>query len=188
MSGIRSLTRRTAIAGYATDGSAPIYVDRDDNRVKLIPAGTGTTEVILQEAGGASSYEQLITTRVLTAADSGKTFGLALAAGFTVTLPALSTVSGFNVKFVVEIAPTGDYIITAATADLDKMAGQVYGADGATSSTNSIMTFSADLLTFIASGGASKIGDQATFQQVGTAGWAGQAFVNLGGTSAVFSG
>ncbi len=188
MSGIRSLTRRTAIAGYATDGSAPIYVDRDDNRVKLIPTGTGTTEVILQEAGGASSYEQLTAARVLTAADSGKTFALALAGGFTVTLPALSTVSGFNVKFVVEVAPTSDYVITAATADLDKVAGQVYGAAGATSSTNSIMTFSADLLTFISAGGASKIGDQANFQQVGTTGWLGQAFVNLGGTSAVFSG
>ncbi len=186
MSGIRSLTRRTAIAGYATDGSAPIYVDRDDNRVKLIPTGTGTTEVILQEAGGASSYEQLITTRVLTAADSGKTFGLALAGGFTVTLPALSTVSGFNVKFVVEIAPTTAYIIITNSADLDKMAGQVYGADGADSGASSVTTFSADKLDFVAN--VALIGDQANFQQVGTAGWAGQAFVKLGATSAVFSG
>ncbi len=185
---IRGIARRPTAVGYATPTNAPIYVDSDDNRVKLVTAGSGTTEIILQEAGGASSYEQLITTRVLTAVDSGKTFGLALANGFTVTLPALSTVFGFNVKFVVEIAPTTDYIITAATADLDKMAGQVYGADGATSSTNSIMTFSADLVTLIAAGSASKIGDQVTFQQVGTTGWAGQAFVNLGGTSAVFSG
>jgi hypothetical protein len=158
-----------------------------DNRVRLIPAGSGTTEVILQEVG-TNNYERLITTRVLTAADSGKTFALALAGGFTVTLPLLSSAPGFYCNFIVEVAPTSDYIIIANTTDLDKMAGQVYGADGASSSTNSIMTFSADSLTFIAAGGASKIGDQATFQAVGSAGWAGQAFANLGATSAVFSG
>ena len=188
MSGVRSITRRTSVAGYATEGSAPFYVKNTDNRVRVIPAGTGTTEVILQEASGASSYEKLITTRVLTAADSGKTFSLALAAGFTVTLPALSTGSGMNFKFVVEIAPTGNYTIIANAADLDLVAGEVFGADGVSSSTNSIFTFSADQVDLIAAGGASKIGDQVTFQQVGTAGWAGQAFVALGATSAVFSG
>jgi hypothetical protein len=186
MSGIRSLTRRTEIAGYATDGSAPIYVDRDDNRVKLIPAGTGTTEVILQEAGGASSYETLITTRVLTAADSGKTFGLKLVGGFTVTLPAMSTGSGMNFKFVVEVAPTTAYIIITNAADLDKMAGQVYGADGVTSGAGSVVTFSADQLNFVAS--ASAIADTADFYQVGTTGWVGRAFTALGATGATFTG
>lgn len=188
MSGIRSITRRPTVAGFATAGSAPFYVDSDDNRIKAITAGSGTTEVVLQEAGGASSYERLTAARVLVAADSGKTFALALAAGFTVTLPLLSSAPGFRATFVVEIAPTGNYIIITNAADLDTMAGQVYGADGATSGTNSIMTFSADQLDFVAAGSASKIGDQATFQAVGSAGWAGQAFVNLGGTSAVFSG
>jgi hypothetical protein len=141
-------------------------VSTTDNRARIIPAGSGTTEVLIQELG-ASSYERLVTTRVLTAADAGKTFALALAGGFTVTLPALSTISNFSVNFIVEIAPTGDYIIIANAADLDLMAGQVYGADGASSSTNSIMTFTADSLTFVAAGSASKIGDQATFRQVG---------------------
>jgi hypothetical protein len=117
MSGIRSVTRRPTVAGFATAGSAPFYVDSDDNRVKIIPAGSGTTEVILQEAGGASSYERLITTRVLTNADSGKTFGLALAGGFTVTLPALATASGFRATFIVEISPTTAYIIASAEGD-----------------------------------------------------------------------
>lgn len=184
MSGVRSLVRTPTVKGYASAGSAPIYVDSDDNRVKLVPAGTGTTEVILQEAGGASSYERLITTRVLTAADSGKTFGLALAGGFTVTLPALSTVSGFNARFVVEIAPTTDYVITCATADLDKMAGQVFGSDGADG--DSETDFTADQLNFIAA--ASVIGDQALVQQVGTAGWAVQAWTNLAATGATFTG
>jgi hypothetical protein len=143
-------------------------------------------ETILQEALGAGSYERLTAARVLTAADSGKTFGLALAGGFTVTLPALSTVSGFNVRFVVEIAPAASYIIIAATPDLDLMAGQVYGADGATSGAGSVTTFSADQLNLV--GGASVIGDQGTIQQVGVAGWAGQAFVALAATGATFTG
>jgi hypothetical protein len=181
---VRNLVRTPTVKGYATPTSAPIYVDSDDNRVKLIPAGSGSTEVILQEAGGASTYERLVITRVLTAADSGKTFALALANGFTVTLPALSTVSGFNCKFVVEIAPTTDYVISAASADLDKMAGQVYGSDGGDG--DSETDFTADQLNFVAS--ASVIGDSAEVQQVGTAGWSVKAWTNLAATGATFTG
>jgi hypothetical protein len=50
MSGIRSITRRSTIVGSAVAGSAPIYVDSDDNKVKLIPAGSGTTEVALADS------------------------------------------------------------------------------------------------------------------------------------------
>jgi hypothetical protein len=186
MSGIRSITRYKTVKGYATDGSAPIYVDSDDNRLKFIPAGTGTTEVILQEAGGASSYERLITTRVLTAADAGKTFALALAGGFTVTLPALSTVSNFSVTFIVEIAPTTAYIVITNAADLDTMAGLVHGADGADSGANSVTTFSADQYNFVAN--VSLIGDTLIMNQVGTAGWSGQAMIKVGATGGTFTG
>ena len=58
MSGVRSLTRTPTVKGSASAAVAPIYVDSDDNRVKVIPGGSGsTTEIILQEAGGAASYE-----------------------------------------------------------------------------------------------------------------------------------
>lgn len=68
-------------------------------------------------AVGAGSYESLITTETLTSDDHGKTFGLNLAGGFTVTLPAVSTVNaGFEVMFRVETAPTTAYIITENTA------------------------------------------------------------------------
>ena len=183
---VRNIVRNPTALGFASSTACPIYCDSDDNRIKFIPAGTGTTEVILQEAGGASTYERLITTRVLTAADSGKTFGLALVGGFTVTLPALSTVSGFNVNFVVEVAPTTAYIVITNAADLDTMAGQVYGADGVSSGAGSVTTFSADQMNFVAS--ASVIGDQGTMQQVGTTGWAGQGFTALGATGMTFTG
>lgn len=181
---IRAIARTPTVKGYATPTSAPIYVDSDDNRVKVVPAGSGSTEVILQEAGGAGMYERLVTTRVLTAADSGKTFALALAGGFTVTLPLLSTVSGFNCKFVVEIAPTTAYIIITDTADLDKMAGQVFGSDGGDG--DSETAFTADQLNFVAA--ASVIGDSAEVQQVGTAGWAVKAWTDLAATGATFTG
>lgn len=56
MSGVRSLTRRPTIVGSATAGSAPIYVDSDDNIVKHVPAGSGTTEIpfaVMTSASGA---------------------------------------------------------------------------------------------------------------------------------------
>lgn len=63
MSGVRSLVRNPTVKGFATAGSAPIYVDSDDNIVKLIPAGTGTTEVQLVDA----SSTQTLTNKTLTA-------------------------------------------------------------------------------------------------------------------------
>ena len=58
MSGVRSITRRPAIAGvgYATKTSAPFYVNDTDNSVRCIPAGTGSTEVafMLTAATGAA--------------------------------------------------------------------------------------------------------------------------------------
>lgn len=172
MSGIRSLTRYKTIKGYASDGSAPIYVDSDDNRVKLIPAGTGTTEVVLQEAGGASMTERLVTTRVLTLADTGKTFILALAGGFTVTLPALT--AGFNARFFVEVAPTTAYIINSAEGD--NMAGAVYESSGGDGDSEN--AFTADAMNFTAN--TSVIGDQCDV--VGSAaGWFGRGFTAVAG-------
>jgi len=173
MSGIRSLARRPGYVGFATDASAPIYVSSTDNRVKLVPAGTGQTEVILQEASGASAYERLVTTRVLTAADSGKTFGLALAGGFTVTLPALAL--GLHFKFVVEVSPTTAYIIASAEGDNVSLVGGA--ADGAAIVVASA-GFSGDQVNLVAN--LSIIGDKVEIAAVGTAGWAASALVAAG--------
>lgn len=50
----RSIVRRATALGYATPSAAPIYVDSDDNTVKIIPAGSGTTEVALAQAVSTS--------------------------------------------------------------------------------------------------------------------------------------
>lgn len=68
-------------------------------------------------AVGAGSYESLITTKTLVNADNGKTFGLNLAGGFTVTLPSIAdATTSWSVTFRVETAPTTAYIITEKAA------------------------------------------------------------------------
>ena len=56
----------------------------------------------------------LVTTKTVTAAESGSTFILSLAGGFTVTLPAVAL--GLRYKFITGVIPTTAYIITAASA------------------------------------------------------------------------
>lgn len=53
MSGIRSITRNPTVKGFASANSAPFYVDSDDNKTKLIPAGSGTTEVSLVDTSAS---------------------------------------------------------------------------------------------------------------------------------------
>lgn len=60
---VRGLYRGATVKGYATPTNCPIYVDADDNIVKSIPAGSGTTEVQLVDASSA----QTLTNKTLTA-------------------------------------------------------------------------------------------------------------------------
>jgi len=132
---IRGIARRSTPVGYATPTNVPIYVDSDDNILKYIPVGSGTTEIQVVDAStaqtltnktltapvitgaaisgsvGAEAAEVVTTTNVITAAESGTTFYLSATGGFTSTLPVPAL--GLNYKFVVKTAPTGaSYIIT----------------------------------------------------------------------------
>lgn len=60
---------------------------------------------------GPASVETVITTNVITAAESGKTFFLDLAGGFTSTLPAPA--AGLRYTFIVKTAPTTAYVIAS---------------------------------------------------------------------------
>jgi len=70
MSGIRSLFRGPIVRGEASGASAPIYVDSDTNTVKVIPAGTGTTEVSLADSSSGlqanASTNLILRTALLT--------------------------------------------------------------------------------------------------------------------------
>lgn len=54
---IRSIRRQSTNPGAypATPNTTPIYVDSDDNILKMIPAGSGTTEVQIVDASSAQS-------------------------------------------------------------------------------------------------------------------------------------
>lgn len=58
----RGIRRGATIVGYATTTNVPIYVDSDDNILKYVPAGSGTTEVEVLDA----SATQTLTNKTLT--------------------------------------------------------------------------------------------------------------------------
>lgn len=76
---------------------------------------------------GSGSIEAVAAAKTLTSEDSGKTFLLNLAGGFTVTLPAHS--AGLRFKFFVKTQPTTAYIVAAATADVDTIVGSFSSSD-----------------------------------------------------------
>jgi hypothetical protein len=78
----RNIARQATVPGVATAKAAPIYVDADDNIVKVIPAGSGTTEVQMIDA----SSTQTLTNKTLTA--PAITGALTVGAGATLTGPA----------------------------------------------------------------------------------------------------
>jgi hypothetical protein len=97
---------------------------------KLNGKFTGTN-VSTWNAVNSGVIESVITTKALTVEDSGKTFVLNLAGGFTVTLPALADAAGFKCKFVVGIAPTTAYIVSAGAApNTDSISGPILNRAG----------------------------------------------------------
>lgn len=86
MSGIRSLTRRPTVLGYATAASAPIYVDSDDNAVKIIPAGTGSSELVFALASASSGFRTAAGVATLVTGSVIVATGLSTVLAFTATV------------------------------------------------------------------------------------------------------
>lgn len=73
--------------------------------------------------------QSLVTATTLVEADSGKTFFLNLAGGFTVTLPAPT--DGVEYEFIVGTAPTTAYIVNNASGTAgDNVVGHVLSSSG----------------------------------------------------------
>lgn len=180
----RSIRRGAALVGDATATAAPFYVDSDDNKLKFVPAGSGTTEVEIVDASSAQTLsnktftspvltaptgtipaEVVAATNIILAAESGKTFFLNHATEFVSTLPAPAL--GLFFRFIVTGAPSGaSYTVVTAGAPDQVMIGRVFlsagsGADGDTEDTAGGTT-----LTFV--DGAAVIGDMAEFWSDGT--------------------
>lgn len=118
---------------HNVSGAAVALVDASAAQTltnKTLTAPTITAPVI---TGQVADTEQTIVTRVLVAADSGKTLFLNAAVEFVTTLPAPA--AGLNFTFIVTAAPAGaSYtVITNASANIIK--GQQYPASGAAGDT-----------------------------------------------------
>ena len=87
----------------------------------------------LEQNSGVSDmklkYEQIAAARTLTAADSGKVFGINQASAYEITLPlAASAGAGWNAKFVLSTVAANAVTIANNTAE-DTIVGMVAGAD-----------------------------------------------------------
>ncbi len=146
--------------------------------VHTLKANSGTYD--LKETSGvftnnaSGSAEVLAAAKTLDADDNGKTFFLGLAGGFTVTLP--SPVLGYEVEFIVSVAPTTAYVIATASGADVMVVGinelEVDTADDGPYDDN------ADTLNFVAS--TAVVGDRVKFKCDGTK-WYGIGQTNADG-------
>ena len=162
---VRSIRRQSVNPGAysGTANAAPIYVDSDDNILKVIPAGSGTTEVQVVDASstqtltnktltsptitgatltspvGAVAAEIVTTTNVIAAAESNTTFILNSATAFVSTLPTPAL--GLRFKFVIGATPPsgGNHtVVTTGATNIIYGAAEVAGAVVAASAEDSI--------------------------------------------------
>ena len=118
-----------ALAGALQGNRLPYLVVMDDVAQTYAIDNLGTsgaviTSITLAAKGNHAPFENLITTKAMTAADSGKVFFLDLLAGFTVTLPsAVDAGAGWHCDIIVKTVTTSNaYIITEKTSvDTDKL-------------------------------------------------------------------
>lgn len=189
-----NITRRATVKGAAVPTSAPIYVDSDDNILKMIPAGSGTTEVQVIDASSAQTLtnktltspvisggvtgplatEVVAATNVITAAESGKVFFLNAATEFASTLPAPS--AGLHYTFIVTAAPSSASYTVVTEGGCQVLAGSVHPSvlndssdfEGAATGTT---------ITFV--DGAAVVGDMAELWSDGTS-WFAKCFCSTG--------
>lgn len=107
---------------------------------------TATAAEINALADVDATVETVITTNVISAAETGKTFFLHLAAGFLSTLPAPA--AGLRYKFIVKTAPTTAYTI-ATTSSANIIIGGINELEVDTSDDGPYSAVG-DLISFVA--------------------------------------
>lgn len=127
--------------------------------LNIVDGVTATAAEINQHCDESANVETVTTTNVITAAESGKTFFLNAAGGFTSTLPAPA--AGLRFRFIVKTAPTTSYVITT-NAGADVLYGQMLERAG----TAGVAGAARDTFNFVAN--QSIIGDWVEFYSDGT--------------------
>jgi hypothetical protein len=91
-------------------------ITADTNELNIATGVTATAAEINQACDESANSEVVTATRPILAADSGKTFFLSAAGGFTSSLPAPA--AGLRYRFIDNTAPTGASYVIAATSTL----------------------------------------------------------------------
>lgn len=109
----RIIPSRLEVKGAITSNNVAVPTISSTSTLtnKTLTAPVITAPVI---TGALASASLVVTTKAVTAAESGATFYLDLAAGFVTTLPAVALGLWYN--FVVKTAPTGSYTIVCPAA------------------------------------------------------------------------
>jgi hypothetical protein len=134
---------------------------------------TATAAELNMAADNSANVETVITTNVISASESGKTFFLDLVDGFASTLPAPA--AGLRYTFIVKTAPTTAYTVATNSA-AQILAGQVYCSAGTDEDSETGVT--ATTITFVAN--TAVIGDSCEVISDGTS-WYAKAFCNATG-------
>jgi hypothetical protein len=118
--------------------------------------------VVSVQVGGSDTMQVLTETRTVLASENGKTFFLAAAAGFTVTLPAAAL--GLRYKFIVKTAPTSNgYTIVG---DPVAIIQGIVAASGAEATVNGVAAANEDNVILVAN--QALVGDMVEFESDGT--------------------
>ena len=124
------------LANAMTRNSSVIIIADDVNSVYSCQDVTAVGAITLASQVQTRVVEDITAAKSLAASDSGKIFGLSLAAGFTVTLPAIADAgAGWHADFYVKTVTTSNaYIITEkAASDTNKIISQFLEAEVDTS-------------------------------------------------------
>lgn len=137
---IRNIRRQATnpLAAAAQPNVCPIYCDSDDNIIKVIPAGSGTTEVQIIDASSTQTLTNKTLTSpsikssvvastsaavTLTAAQSGGTFLMDRASGTSYTLPA--PVVGLEFYFINSVLQTTGANVVVTDAGTTLVTGSI---------------------------------------------------------------
>lgn len=127
---VRGIARYATPKGVATPTNSPIYVDSDDNKLKMIPAGTGSTEVEIVDASTAQTLTNKTLTNPTIASSTGTPYlsdatnvgggkkiaygSSAFVSGAKTLATGLASILSFNTQLAATGFATGATEVTAA--------------------------------------------------------------------------
>lgn len=180
--------RANLLPASAKPGASPIFVDSDDNTLKIITAATGTTEVAVTTGVQATAALSAATT-LSPALHAGRTAITSGTAGFTVTLPA-ATGSGAKYKIVIGTTMTSGSFVLAVASATDYFRGVAIDATDtagtanawATANTGTVATESDTLTWNRTTSGLATQGDMVEVEDIASAVWRISTLNNANGT------